>query len=101
MRPDLQAMCSAFLVILVNSEMMHFLCCSMSKMMHKQRFEHPKMMRNLFRRYSKMMHSLLIWSKFSEVEERANARKYGDSIMWFADANLVHLCRNVNEPYLP
>lgn len=62
----------------------------MSKMMHKQRFEHPK-----------MMHNLLIFRKFSEVEERANARKYGDSITWLVDANIVHLCRNVHESYLP
>ena len=73
----------------------------MSKMMHNQRFEHPKMMHNLFRWYSKMTHNLLILRRFSEVEKRANARKYCDSITWLVDANLVHLCRNVHEPYLP
>lgn len=59
------------------------------------------MMHKLFRRYSKIMHNLLILRKFSEAEVRANARKYGDSIMWLADENLVHLCRNVHKPYLP
>ena len=39
--------------------------------------------------------------KFSEVEKRANARKYGDSITWLKDSNLVHVCYNVHEPYLP
>ncbi|MBO4229764.1 MAG: ATP-binding protein [Clostridia bacterium] len=39
--------------------------------------------------------------KFSEVEKRANARKYGDSITWLKDSNLVHVCYNVYEPYLP
>ena len=59
------------------------------------------MMRKLFRRYSKMMHNFLSLRKFFEAEERANARKYGDSITWLVDVNLVHLCRNVHEPYLP
>ena len=59
------------------------------------------MMRKLFRRYSKMMHNFLSLRKFFEAEERANARKYGDSITWLVDANLVHLCRHVHEPYLP
>lgn len=39
--------------------------------------------------------------KYSEVEKKATARKYGDSITWLKDANLVHLCYNVYEPYLP
>ncbi|MCR5693504.1 MAG: AAA family ATPase [Clostridia bacterium] len=39
--------------------------------------------------------------KFSEVEKRANARKYGDSLTWLKDSNLVHVCYNVYEPYLP
>lgn len=39
--------------------------------------------------------------KFSEIEKRANARKYGDSITWLKDSNLVHVCYNVYEPYLP
>lgn len=59
------------------------------------------MMHKLFRRYSKKMHNLLILRKFSEAKVRANARKYGVSIMWHADANLVHLCRNVHKSYLP
>ena len=39
--------------------------------------------------------------KYAEVETRANARKYGGSIMWLKDSNLVHVCYNVFEPYLP
>ena len=39
--------------------------------------------------------------KYSEVEKRGNARKFGDSITWLKDSNLVHVCYNVHEPYLP
>lgn len=39
--------------------------------------------------------------KYAEVEKRASARKYGDSITWLKDSNLVHVCYNVYEPYLP
>ena len=39
--------------------------------------------------------------KYSEVEKRATSRKYGDSITWLKDSNLVHVCYNVYEPYLP
>ena len=39
--------------------------------------------------------------KYSEVEKKASARKYGDSITWLKDSNLVHVCYNVYEPYIP
>ena len=39
--------------------------------------------------------------KYSEVEKRGNSRKFGDSITWLKDSNLVHVCYNVFEPYLP
>ena len=39
--------------------------------------------------------------KYAEVGSRGNARKYGDSITWLKDSNLVHVCYNVHEPYLP
>ena len=39
--------------------------------------------------------------KYSEVDKRGNARKYGDSVMWLKDSNLVHVCYNVSEPYIP
>ena len=39
--------------------------------------------------------------KYSEVEKKATARKYGDSITWLKDANIAHLCYNVYEPFLP
>jgi len=39
--------------------------------------------------------------KFSDVEKRSNARKYVDSITWLKDSNLVHVCYNVYEPFLP
>ena len=39
--------------------------------------------------------------KYSEVEKKGTARKFGDSVTWLADANLAHLCYNVYEPYLP
>ena len=39
--------------------------------------------------------------KYAEVGSRGNARKYGDSITWLKDSNLVHVCYNVHDPYLP
>ena len=39
--------------------------------------------------------------KFSEVEKKANTRKYGDSLTWLKDSNLVHVCYNVYEPFIP
>ena len=39
--------------------------------------------------------------KYSEVEKKSTARKYADSVTWLEDSNLVHMCRNVYEPYLP
>ena len=38
--------------------------------------------------------------KYSEGEKRATLRKYGDSITWLKDSNLVHVCYNAYEPYL-
>ena len=39
--------------------------------------------------------------KYSAVEKKATARKYSDSITWLKDSNMVNLCLNVYEPYLP
>ncbi len=39
--------------------------------------------------------------KYSGVEKKATARKFADSIEWLRDSNLVHICNNVYEPYLP
>ena len=39
--------------------------------------------------------------KYSEVEKKATSRKYGDSIQWLYDANMVLLCKNVTNPILP
>lgn len=39
--------------------------------------------------------------KYSEVESKAASRKFGDSIQWLCDANMVHICYNVVTPYLP
>ena len=39
--------------------------------------------------------------KYSEVEKKATARKFEDSITWLRDANLVNVCYNVSEPLLP
>ena len=39
--------------------------------------------------------------KYSEVEKKSTARKYSDSVSWLSDANMVNVCRNVSEPYLP
>lgn len=39
--------------------------------------------------------------KYSEVEKKATARKFGESIAWLRDSDLVNICYNVYEPYLP
>lgn len=39
--------------------------------------------------------------RYAEVAPRGNARKFADSITWLKDSNLVHVCYNVHEPYLP
>lgn len=39
--------------------------------------------------------------KYSEVESKANARKFGDSIQWLHDANMAYICCNTNMPVLP
>lgn len=38
---------------------------------------------------------------FSEVEKRTGSKKYGDSIIWLRDSNLVHTCFNVYQPLVP
>ncbi len=49
--------------------------------------------RQLAREYKKF--------KYSEVESRATGRKYGDSIQWLCDSNMVHICYNASTPMLP
>ena len=39
--------------------------------------------------------------KYSEVEKKSTAKKYGDSIQWLIDANMAYSCVNVLEPILP
>lgn len=39
--------------------------------------------------------------KYSEVEKKGTSRKFGDSIQWLEDSNLVHISHNVREPFLP
>ncbi len=39
--------------------------------------------------------------KFSEVEKKASSRKFGNSIAWLRDSDMVNICYNVYEPYLP
>lgn len=39
--------------------------------------------------------------KYSEVEHKATARKYGDSIQWLHDANMAYICYNTTTPMLP
>ena len=39
--------------------------------------------------------------KYSEVASGGSARKFSDSLMWLRDSNLVNVCYNVYEPYLP
>lgn len=49
--------------------------------------------RQLAREYKKF--------KYSEVERKATSRKYGDSVQWLCDANMVHICHNTSNPVLP
>lgn len=49
--------------------------------------------RQLAREYKKF--------KYSEVESRATVRKYGNSVQWLCDANMVLVCRNASTPMLP
>ena len=39
--------------------------------------------------------------KYSEVEHKATARKYRDSVQWLMDANMAYLCCNTTTPMLP
>lgn len=39
--------------------------------------------------------------KYSEVEKKSTAKKYGDSIQWLVDANMAFCCRNLNTPAMP
>lgn len=39
--------------------------------------------------------------KYSEVEKKATARKFGDSVQWLRDANMVYICCNTTTPELP
>jgi len=39
--------------------------------------------------------------KYSEVEKKATSRKFGDSVQWLHDANMVHICYNTTTPILP
>ena len=39
--------------------------------------------------------------KFSELEHKATARKYGDSVQWLRDANMAYMCYNTTTPMLP
>lgn len=39
--------------------------------------------------------------KYSEVEKKATARKFGDSIQWLSDASMVNICLNTSTPQLP
>ena len=39
--------------------------------------------------------------KYSEVEKKSTAKKYGDSIQWLVDANMAFSCVNLCTPSLP
>lgn len=39
--------------------------------------------------------------KYSEVEKKGTARKFGDSIQWLSDASMVNICLNTTTPQLP
>ncbi len=39
--------------------------------------------------------------KYSELEHKATARKFGDSVQWLRDANMAYMCYNTTIPTLP
>lgn len=39
--------------------------------------------------------------QYSTVEKGQTSKKYGGSIQWLKDSNLVNICYNVYEPYIP
>ena len=39
--------------------------------------------------------------QYSAVEKGQTRRKYGGSIQWLKDSEIVNACYNINEPYLP
>lgn len=39
--------------------------------------------------------------KYSEVEKKSTAKKYGSSIQWLVDANMAFMCNNLTTPSLP
>ncbi len=39
--------------------------------------------------------------KYSELEHKATARKFGDSVQWLRDANMAYMCYNTTFPTLP
>lgn len=39
--------------------------------------------------------------KYSEVENKATSRKFGDSVQWLHDASMAYICCNTSMPVLP
>ena len=39
--------------------------------------------------------------QYAFVEKKQTSRKYGVSVKWLKDSNLVNVCYNVREPYIP
>ncbi len=39
--------------------------------------------------------------QYSNVEKGQTSKKYGGSVQWLKDSNIVNACYNVHEPYLP
>lgn len=39
--------------------------------------------------------------RYSSVESNQTSRKYGESIKWLKDSQLVNICTNVKNPYIP
>ena len=67
---------------------------------HAKRTEKPKVRRC----YDSLPNQLARENKrfsYAKVEKGTGSKKYGDSIAWLCDSNLVHKCRNVYEPQIP
>ena len=67
---------------------------------HAKKTEKPKIRRC----YNSLPNQLAKENKrymYSEVEKGSGSKKYGDSITWLIDSNLVHTCYNVVLPEIP
>ncbi|MGM9946924.1 ATP-binding protein [Floccifex sp.] len=57
--------------------------------------------RNCYEAIPKQLAKELKKFQYSTVEKGKTSKKYGGSIQWLKDSNLVHPCYNIHEPFIP